>query len=190
MEAYIAKNQTDGRIRVKTNSYPDVIIMPGDEYMFSTPQEFFAFKPKLDIFIQERMIRIVTISEKAAQARIIEEAQAKRDSYKNDHITKPMVEQDFERRALEVKGTTTEEPVTEIESEDTDEDEVETDITDIDDEEEEPVRGPVVVKTPEEIAKIKVKVNKLKEKFRAEKDTTKKETIRAEVNALLESLKE
>jgi hypothetical protein len=105
MEAYIAENLTDGTVVIRAAGYPDVKIKRGQDHLFATPQEFFAFRPHLDVMVQAKLLGVKKITEKQAAKISTEQMEARRDAVKNDHITASPQEQAFEARKIEVKET-------------------------------------------------------------------------------------
>lgn len=102
MDAFIAENRTDGTVVIKAPDYPVVTIKKNSEYLFATPQEFFAFKPKVDILVGAGLLVVKTITAKQASSKATEEIEKRRDSVKNDHITASPAEQAFEARKIQV----------------------------------------------------------------------------------------
>jgi hypothetical protein len=107
MEAHIAVNTSEGTLTIKASGFPNVVIKKNSEYLFSTPQEFFAFRPNLHTLVSAKLMVIKSITEKQAAKVATEAIEKRRDSVKNDHITASPAEQAFEARKLEVKETPT-----------------------------------------------------------------------------------
>lgn len=106
MEAYIAVNTSNGTLTFNCAGFPKLVIKKGAEYLFSTPQEFFAFRPKLDVLAQAKMLAIKTISQKEASKIATSAIEKRRDDVRNDHITASPQEQAFDDRKIEVKTDT------------------------------------------------------------------------------------
>jgi hypothetical protein len=104
MEAYIAENTSEGTVTIKSSGFPNIIIKKGTDYLFSTPQEFSAFRPSISTLVHAKLIAIKTITAKQAAKSATEAIEKRRDSVRNDHITASPAEQAFDDRKIEVKS--------------------------------------------------------------------------------------
>lgn len=162
MDAYIAINQSEGTLTFKCAGFPNVIIKKGAEYLFSTPQEFFAFRPKLDVLAQAKLLSVKTISNKEASKIATEAINKRRDDVRNDHITLSPQEQAFNDRKIVVSDTVSA-PVV--------------DATDA---------SPVVDAAPAKATadEINAQIAELREEFKTSKNKMRKDVIRAKVKEL------
>jgi len=158
MEAFIVINMTEGTVHIKGPSYPDVKLRKNQEYLFATPQEFFAFKPKLDVLVAAKLVMVKTITEKQAAKSSTEAMEKRRDSYKNDHITASPAEQMFADRAIDI-STAQEAKIAAMS--------------------ETPTETPAV-----DLNAVKAEIATLKAEFKTCQDKVRKEAIRAKVKEL------
>jgi hypothetical protein len=89
MEAFIARNLTDGKILIKgpTPSSPPIELNYGESYLFKSPEEYQAYKRQVDMMVGARFVEVETVSGRHNFHKEIEKRIEEPKYYEDDSAT-------------------------------------------------------------------------------------------------------